>query len=129
MGDQCSVCWTALTVFGLRYAAPGMFAAQREARPPPRNPHPTKAKTVEQTAADTKMTRETIYNIRDGETWPNFITIARLEIYFNIRLWGQRPPPQIPVTATGRRAPADRHGAHPAHADQRWHSGPPYRLG
>ena len=34
------------------------------------------------------MTRETIYNIRDGETWLDFITIARLEIYFNIRLWG-----------------------------------------
>ena len=34
------------------------------------------------------MVRETIYNIRDGETWPDFITIARLEIYFKIRLWG-----------------------------------------
>ncbi len=49
--------------------------------------HP-KAKTVAQIAQETDMARETIYNIRDGETWPDFTTIARLEIYFNIRLWG-----------------------------------------
>ena len=34
------------------------------------------------------MVRETIYNVRDGETWPDFTTIARLEIYFDCRLWG-----------------------------------------
>ncbi len=47
-----------------------------------------KAEPVAQIAQATDMTRETIYNIRDGETWPDFTTIARLEIYFNIRLWG-----------------------------------------
>ena len=50
-------------------------------------PHPHKSQ-VARTSADTKMTRETIYNIRDGETWPDFTTVVRLEIYFDIRLWG-----------------------------------------
>lgn len=34
------------------------------------------------------MIREVIYNIRDGETWPDINTLARLEIYFDCRLWG-----------------------------------------
>lgn len=55
---------------------------------PAKNLHPKKAQKVEKIAEETKMVRETIYNIRDGETWPDFITIARLEIYFKIRLWG-----------------------------------------
>ena len=65
-----------------------------------KEPNPTKevhdtAKTVEKIANDTEMSRETIYSVRDGETWPDFFTIARLEIYFNCRLWGyeHRKPP------------------------------------
>ena len=65
-----------------------------------KGPNPTKqvhdkAVPVEQIAEDTEMSRETIYSVRDGKTWPDFFTIARLEIYFNCRLWGyehRRPP-------------------------------------
>ena len=62
---------------------------------PDKELHKTKAETVEKIAKVTEMSRETIYNIRDGLTWPDFLTIARLEIYFNHRLWGyqhRRPP-------------------------------------
>ena len=34
------------------------------------------------------MTGETIYSICDGRIWPDFTSIARLEIYFDCRLWG-----------------------------------------
>ena len=66
---------------------PYLLVTENKKPGPPEDPH-GRAKTVEQTAEDTEMTRETIYNVRDGETWPDFITIARLEIYFKTRLWG-----------------------------------------
>ena len=47
-----------------------------------------KAQTVKKVADDTEIVRDTIYNIREGKTWPDFTTIARLEIYFDCRLWG-----------------------------------------
>ena len=31
---------------------------------------------------------QTLYNLLDGETWGGFVTIARLEIFFDRRLWG-----------------------------------------
>ena len=37
---------------------------------------------------------QTVYNLRDGKSWPNLITIARLEIHFNRRLWGNEHKPR-----------------------------------
>ena len=38
--------------------------------------------------------RQTLYNVLDGKSWPNFITVARLEIHFNRRLWGAEHKPK-----------------------------------
>ena len=71
--------------------------------------HPKKAETVEQIAKATDMSRETIYNIRGGETWPDFFTIARLEIYLDCRLWGyeHRKPPPTPTPEEPSEAPPE----------------------
>ena len=36
------------------------------------------------------LTRQTIYNVLDGNTWPDLVTIARLEVHFGVRLWGNQ---------------------------------------
>lgn len=39
----------------------------------------------------TGVARSTVRRIIDGETWPDFVTLARLEDALNVRLW---PEPQ-----------------------------------
>ncbi len=39
-------------------------------------------------AHELKLSHATVYNILRGTTWPNLITIARLEILYKRRLWG-----------------------------------------
>ena len=41
---------------------------------------------------------ETLYKILRGESYPSFATIARLERYFNRRLWGNEHLPRGPKT-------------------------------
>ena len=45
-------------------------------------------KDVYKIAALRGLTPQTIYNVLDGKTWPDLTTIARLEIHFRVRLWG-----------------------------------------
>ena len=44
-------------------------------------------------ARSTGIGSQTVYNLRDGKSWPNLITIARLEIHFDRRLWGNEHKP------------------------------------
>lgn len=37
---------------------------------------------------------ETLHDLINGHTWPDFITVARLEIHFNRRLWGHEHKPR-----------------------------------
>lgn len=50
--------------------------------------------TINEIARSIGVGHQTLYNIRDGETWPNLITVARLEIHFNRRLWGNEHKPR-----------------------------------
>ena len=43
---------------------------------------------------------QTLYNVLDGKSWPNFVTVARLEIHFNRRLWGNEHKPRRASPAT-----------------------------
>ena len=45
-------------------------------------------KDVYKIAARRGLTPQTIYNVLGGKTWPDLTTIARLEIHFRVRLWG-----------------------------------------
>ena len=45
-------------------------------------------------ARSTGIGSQTVYNLRDGKSWPNLITIARLEIHFDRRLWGNEHKPR-----------------------------------
>ena len=50
--------------------------------------------TINEIARSTGLGHQTLYNLRDGESWPNLITIARLEIFFQRRLWGNEHKPR-----------------------------------
>ena len=45
-------------------------------------------------AKRTGIDTQTLYNVLDGKNWPNFVTVARLEIHFNRRLWGNEHRPR-----------------------------------
>ena len=44
---------------------------------------------------------QTLYNFLDGKTWPNIVTIARLEMFFNRRLFGNEHRPRNPNPRSG----------------------------
>ena len=39
-------------------------------------------------AKDAQFSRQTVYDLLDGNKWPAMTTIVKLERYFNVRLWG-----------------------------------------
>ena len=45
-------------------------------------------KNVNKIAKSCGLTPQTIFNVLNGETWPDLATIARLEVHFRVRLWG-----------------------------------------
>ena len=51
---------------------------------------------VNAVATSTRMGPQTLYNLRDGKSWPNLVTVARLEIHFNRRLWDHEHIPEYP---------------------------------
>ena len=49
---------------------------------------------INEIARLTGLGRQTLYNLRHGKSWPNLITVARLETHFDRRLWGREHIPQ-----------------------------------
>ena len=50
--------------------------------------------TAHAVASRRGISSETLYKVLDGTNWPNFVTVARLEIHFNRRLWGNEHKPR-----------------------------------
>lgn len=44
-------------------------------------------------AARSNLTRPTLYDILQGKSWPDMISIARLETALEVDLWPASPPP------------------------------------
>ena len=56
-------------------------------------------KDIYETAKRCGLNPQTIYNVLDGKTWPDLATIARLEVHFGVRLWGnehRKKPQDLP---------------------------------
>lgn len=53
-------------------------------------------RTVTEVAAAARVARSTIYDIINGTTWPDLVTVAHLETAFGVRLW----PDELPAEQT-----------------------------
>lgn len=49
------------------------------------------ARNVSQVAEDAGLARSTIYDIVEGRTWPDLITLAKLETVLDVSLWPTAP--------------------------------------
>lgn len=46
---------------------------------------------ISQVALDVDVARSTLYAILAGRTWPDFVTLVKLERAFKVRLWPDSP--------------------------------------
>ena len=58
--------------------------------------------SISEIARITGLGHQTLYDLRNGESWPHLITVARLETHFNRRLWGSEHIPGSPQLKTPR---------------------------
>ena len=66
-------------------------------------------KNVYKIAKRCGLTPQTIYNVLDGQTWPDLVTIARLEAHFRVRLWGnehRKKPQDLPEPPAATEPPS-----------------------
>lgn len=49
--------------------------------------------TIKKVAAAQQLRIKTLQDLIDGKTWPDLVTVARLEIHFDRRLWGHEHKP------------------------------------
>lgn len=49
-------------------------------------------RTVTGVAKEASVARSTLYDIAGGKTWPDVVTLARLEHVLGLRLWPDSPP-------------------------------------
>jgi transcriptional regulator with XRE-family HTH domain len=49
-------------------------------------------KVIAQVARDADVVRSTLYDIMSGRSWPDVVSLAKLEVYLGIRLWPDEPP-------------------------------------
>lgn len=64
--------------------------------------HDAHSDSISEIARITGLGHQTLYNLRNGELWPNLIVVARLETHFNRRLWGTEHIPGSPQIKTPR---------------------------
>ena len=50
--------------------------------------------TIKKVAATQQLRIKTLQDLIDGKAWPDFVTVARLEIHFDRRLWGHEHKPK-----------------------------------
>lgn len=52
-------------------------------------------RTKSQVAEAAQIERSTLYDILSGNTWPDTVTLAKLEAVLAVTLWPSGPPPQL----------------------------------
>ena len=49
-------------------------------------------RTISDVASQASLARSTIHDLLTGRTWPDIVTLAKLEYELGTRLWPDRPP-------------------------------------
>ena len=76
------------------HASPKKHASPKA---PPKQPSDTSTAATPTPAAvadKQQIAVETLHDLINDHTWPDFATVARLEIHFNRRLWGHEHKPR-----------------------------------